>query len=109
MLRVDIRACRDTVTICAQLDKCENHANLILSSRTVVIGLGRCFAPLMLELSGFAARDKERFPTKNFGLISIYATFSMLRNFLFGANLFDIRFCVILELVPRWCLGGGAF
>ena len=48
------------------------------------------------KLSWFIARDKERFPTKNFGLIGIYATFSMLKNFLFGVNLFDIRFGVIL-------------
>ena len=57
------------------------------------------------NLSWFVASDKERFPTSKFGLIGIYAIFSMLKNFLFGVNLFDIRFCVIRVLVPWWCLG----
>ena len=61
---------------------------------------------MTIDLNWFVARDKEKFPTKKFGLIGIYVSFSMLKNFLFGVNLFDIRFCVILELVPWWCLGG---
>ena len=58
------------------------------------------------DCNWFVGRVEENFSDQEkFGLIGIYASFSMLKNFLFGVNLFDIRFCVILALVPWWCLG----